>query len=51
MAEFAGRHNRRRMDTEDMMAESVRGMVGKRLTYDELTGEPLEPGQLELPVC
>ncbi|MCY4493770.1 MAG: transposase [Acidimicrobiaceae bacterium] len=33
---FAGRHNRRPMDTEDMMAESVRGMVGRRLTYEEL---------------
>ena len=48
VAEFAGRHNRRPMDTEDMMAASVRGMVGKRLTYCELTAEPLEPGQLEL---
>ncbi|MCQ3808636.1 MAG: IS1595 family transposase [Acidimicrobiaceae bacterium] len=35
---FAGRHNRRPMDTEDMMAESVRGMVGRRLTYTELVG-------------
>ena len=48
--EFAGRHNRRPMDTEDMMAASVRGMVGKQLTYAELTGEPPESGQLELPV-
>ena len=48
VAEFAGRHNRRPMDTEDMMAESVRGMVGKQLTYAELTAEPPEPGQLEL---
>lgn len=36
MAEFAGRHNRRPMDTEDMMAASVRGMVGKTLPYAEL---------------
>lgn len=50
VAEFAGRHNRRPMDTEDMMAASVQGMVGKRLTYAELTAEPLEPGQMELPV-
>ena len=48
VAEFAGRHNRRPLDTEDMMAESVRGMVGKRLPYAELTAEPPEPGQMEL---
>lgn len=36
VAEFAGRHNRRRIDTEDMMAESVRGMLGKQLPYAEL---------------
>ena len=34
--EFAGRHSRRPMDTEDMMAASVRGMVGKHLPYAEL---------------
>ena len=50
VSEFAGRHNRRPLDTEDMMAESVRGMVGKLLPYAELTAEPPEPGQLELPV-
>jgi hypothetical protein len=44
VAECAGRHNRRPMDTEGMMAESVRGMVGKHLTYRELTGEPPEMG-------
>lgn len=38
VAEFAGRHNRRPMDTEDMMAASVRGMVGKTLPYAELVG-------------
>ena len=38
VAEFAGRHNRRPMDTEDMMAESVRGMIGKHLPYAELVG-------------
>ena len=48
VAEFAGRHNRRPLDTEDMMAESVRGMVGKHLPYAELIAEPPEPGQLEL---
>ena len=48
VAEFAGRHNRRPMDTEDMMAASVAGMVGKHLPYAELTAEPPEPGQLEL---
>ena len=36
VAEFAGRHSRRPMDTEDMMAASVRGMVGKHLPYDDL---------------
>ncbi|MCQ3808307.1 MAG: IS1595 family transposase [Acidimicrobiaceae bacterium] len=36
VSEFAGRHNRCPMVTEDMMAESVRGMVGRRLTYEEL---------------
>ena len=40
VAEFAGRHNRRPMDTEDMMAASVRGMVGKHLPYAELVGAP-----------
>ncbi len=47
VAEFCGRHNRRPLDTEDMMAESVRGMVGRTLTYAELTAEPGEPGQQE----
>ncbi len=47
VAEFCGRHNRRPLDTEDMMAASVRGMVGKVLTYAELTAEPGEPGQQE----
>ena len=48
VAEFAGRHNRRPLDTEDMMAASVRGMVGKRLPCRELIAEPPEPGQLEM---
>ncbi|MYA84693.1 MAG: IS1595 family transposase [Acidimicrobiaceae bacterium] len=34
--EFAGRHSRRSMDTIDMMADTVRGMVGKQLTYTDL---------------
>ncbi len=38
--EFAGRHSRRPMDTADMMAESVRGMIGKHLPYTELIGAP-----------
>ena len=41
--EFAGRHNRRPLDTEDMMAASVRGMAGKRLPYAELIAE--SPGR------
>lgn len=35
--EFAGRQNWRVMDTEEMLEASVKGMVGKRLTYAELT--------------
>ena len=35
VAEFSGRHNRRPLDTEDMMAESVRGMV-----RDAMSPEP-----------
>ena len=34
--EFTGRHGIREMDTTDQMAEVVRGMAGKRLTYKEL---------------
>ena len=34
--EFAGRNNIRDLDTIDQMAALVRGMVGKRLTYQEL---------------
>lgn len=36
VAEFAGRHNRRPLDTGDMMAASVRGMVSKTLPNAEL---------------
>ena len=35
--EFATRHNMRPQDTEAMMSETVARMVGKRLTYRELT--------------
>ena len=36
--EFCGRHNIRGLDTVEMMLNMVAGMVGKRLTYMELTG-------------
>ena len=36
VAEFAGRHNHRQLDTEAMMAKTGDGMVGKRLPYAEL---------------
>ena len=35
--EFAGRHNVRGLDTPDQMATVARGMVGKRLSYNQLT--------------
>ena len=35
--EFAGRHNMRPLDTIDQIAEVIRGMVGKRLRYKDLT--------------
>ena len=38
VAEFAGRHNLREMDTLEQMGEMVRGMDGKRLRYRELVG-------------
>ena len=34
--EFAGRHNIRDQDTIDQMCSVVRGMAGKRLTYEQL---------------
>ena len=43
VAEFAGRHNRRPLDTEAMMAASVRCMVGRRLRYADLTATPEAP--------
>ncbi|MYI61529.1 MAG: IS1595 family transposase [Gemmatimonadetes bacterium] len=36
VAEFAGRHSRRRLDTADMMAATVEGMEGKHLPYARL---------------
>ena len=34
--EFADRHNTRRLDTDEQMASVAVGMVGKRLTYQEV---------------
>ena len=34
--EFTGRHNDRELDTLDQMERMARGMVGKRLTYQQL---------------
>ena len=39
VAEFAGRHDRRGLDTEAMMAATVRGMVGRQLRYAELVAD------------
>ena len=41
VTEFEGRHNDRLLDTIDQMAEIVRGMIGRRLRYDDLIG-PVE---------
>ena len=38
VGEFAGRHNDRPLDTVDQLRAIVRGMVGKRLRYADLTG-------------
>ena len=37
--EFAGRHNIRDADTIDQMGSMVAGMVGKRLTYEDLIAD------------
>ena len=37
--EFAGRHNARAVDTIQQMAMMAQGMMGKRLTYNELIAE------------
>ena len=36
VTEFSGRHNIRQLDTIDQMEQTARGMVGKRLKYDDL---------------
>ena len=38
VGQFAGRHNDRPLDTIDQLRAIVRGMVGKRLRYADLTG-------------
>ena len=39
VAEFAGRHNVRDLDTAAQMSELARGMVGKRLRYRDLVAD------------
>ncbi len=39
LAEFEGRNNIRDMDTVDQMAFMARGMVGKRIKYDDLVAK------------
>ena len=39
IGEFAGRHNARAVDTMEQMALMAQGMMGKRLTYQELIAE------------
>ena len=38
VAEFAGRHNIRELDTLEQMAHVVAGMIGRRLMYRDLVG-------------
>jgi hypothetical protein len=38
----SGYNNRRGWDDKDRFSEAVRLMVGKRLTFDQLTGKDLE---------
>ena len=40
VAEFAGRHNRRPLDTDVMMARTAEGMIGRSLPYAELIATP-----------
>ena len=47
VAEFAGRHNLRPLDTIDQMAAVVRGMNGKRLRYADLTNTSHKLGEYE----
>ena len=37
VTEFAGRHNDRQADTLDRMGTIVRGMIGRRISYADLT--------------
>ncbi|MXZ54654.1 MAG: IS1595 family transposase [Gammaproteobacteria bacterium] len=39
LAEFSGRYNIRRQDTQDQLAEAVAHMVGRRLSYRELIAD------------
>lgn len=39
VAEFSHRHNERPLDTIDQMGGAVKGMNGRRLTYDELIAQ------------
>ena len=39
VTEFAGRHNKRRFDTEDQMESMVAGMRGRRLKYRDLVSD------------
>ena len=43
---FVGQHDLRPLGAESQMASVARGMVRKRLTYDELTAgpSPVAPG-------
>ena len=36
VTEFSGRHNARSRDTAEQMQQIARGLVGKRLRYDDL---------------
>lgn len=36
--EFVGRHNACHLDTEKQMEQTAKGLVGKRLKYEELIG-------------
>ena len=40
VTEFEGRHNSRERDTLAQMADLVRGAVGKRIRWDDLTAAP-----------
>ena len=39
IGEFSGRHNARAVDTIEQMTLMAQGMMGKRLTYQELIAE------------